>query len=599
MERRVDRRISVVAWTSVFVGVASGGAWLVASASQMSGLPVPAVIPGGVAGIVLTQTRFGADWLLRGALLVALAIALVAQRSRRNDIAGWAGLLFSAAFVASLAWAGHGAAADDLPLDFLHLPADLLHLLATGAWLGGLIPLSIFLFTAERDRNRDALVAATAATTRFSTLGLACVGTLVATGVINTWFLSGSIPALVGTLYGQLLLLKIALFAAMIVIAHFNRKRLTAVRFISRNALREAAIGLFVLAVVGIIGTLPPGLHTEPRWPFPFRLDTSEIAAGTQTLLNVAAVLFVVSLLAAAIAVERKRYRGAMYSLAAVVAFGLTTGLSARAGIVPAYPTTYYASTQQYAAPSVARGEPLYAANCTECHGVSGRGDGPLASRLAVKPADLTEEHLFAHSVGDLFWWISYGRANGVMPGFSGKLTPDQRWDLINFILARAAGVQANEATSQITNASAPPIPDFAFQDRQAQNTLSRTLKTGPVLLVLLHSPPDARLGRLHEIQPGLTAAGLHIVAVSLGRSAPSAPLAVSVSPDVSTMLNLFRSPKDGGETDLMLDRNGSVRARWTASAAGGLADEQTLVTDAVAVARIPAAAANHAGHGG
>ncbi|MGC2522040.1 MAG: hypothetical protein WA417_05290, partial [Stellaceae bacterium] len=61
--------------------------------------------------------------------------------------------------------------------------------------------------------------------------------------------------------------------------------------------------------------------------------------------------------------------------------------------------------------------------------------------------------------------------------------------------------------------------------------------------------------------------------------------------------LDLFREPDDGGETDLLLDRAGNIRARWTAAGAGGLPDAATLVADAAAAARFPAAPENHAGH--
>jgi putative copper resistance protein D len=613
LEPRLDRRLLALGWTSLIVAVVSGAGWLILVGSHMSGVPPAAVLQQGIVTIVVTQTRFGEDWLWRGVLAVVLAACLAAQGGRGKRIARWIGLAVSAALVASLIWAGHGAAADDLPFDFLHFPADLLHLLATGAWLGALAPLALLL--AETRRLRDAGGLARAATLRFSALGITCVGTLVATGIVNTWFLSGSVPALVGTLYGRLLLLKVAIFIGMIAIARVNRNRLApslaqaadeasvrsgAIRKLGRNALAEASLGVFVLAIVGIIGTLPPGLHTEPRWPFPFRLDLGEVAAGAQRVLDAAGMLALLCLAASFIAAERRRYRGLAASLAGFVLFGCIAGIAARPGIVRAYPTSYYAPTVPYAAPSVARGAPLYAANCTACHGAAGHGDGPLAAGLPVRPADLTQAHIFAHSVGDLFWWISHGRDNGVMPGFAGTLSPDQRWDLINFVLARAAGVQANGVGSQITAAAAPPIPDFAFEHNGEQNTLRRALKTGPVLLVLFGPPvPHARLAELAALQPRLAAGGLHVIAVGLGAPAGNAPLVVQVSPDVRSALSFFRSSKDGGETDLMLDRNAGVRARWTASQAGGLAGADTLLADAVRVARIPAAAASHAGHGG
>jgi putative copper resistance protein D len=184
------------------------------------------------------------------------------------------------------------------------------------------------------------------------------------------------------------------------------------------------------------------------------------------------------------------------------------------------------------------------------------------------------------------------------MPGFAAKLTPDQRWDLINFVFARTAGILTDQTTSQISTASAPPLPDFAFEQNGAQNTLSQTLKAGPVLVVLYASHvPRARLEQLAKSAPQLSGAGLHIIAVDLDSSAGKAPLAVDVADDVRSALALFRTSKDGGETELMLDRNGSVRARWTASRKPGLADTATLVSNSVLVARIPVAAANHAGH--
>jgi len=579
----------------------------------MSGMPLTAVLRGGVVGIVLTQTRFGEDWNLRAVLVIVLAVCIAVQGRTRKHVAGWIGLLAAAALIAALAWAGHGAATEDVPFDSIHLPADILHLLAAGAWLGALLPLVILLAQARRDSSPEAVAVARAATLRFSTLGLSCVGTLFVTGVVNTWFLSGSVPALLGTLYGQLLLVKIALFATMIAVASVNQRRLLprladvasdaalrlrAVRQLSRNASIEASLGVFVLAVVGIIGVLTPGLHTEPRWPLPFRFDLGEIPTGTQTVFDVAAVAFALCLAATVFIAARRRYRELAASIACLVVFGSVGWVALRPGIVRAYPTSFYASTQPYAAPSIARGAPLYAENCAVCHGATGRGDGLLAGKLPIRPADLTEPHLFAHKVGETFWWVSHGRDNGVMPGFAGKLNPDQRWDLINFVLARAAGSLTDEVGPQISTTAAPPLPDFAFERDGTQNTLSQTLKNGPVLLVLFVAhAPRARLEQLARLEPRLAPAGLHVVTVALDRSTANAPLIVEVSDDVRAALGLFRSRTDGGETELMLDRGANVRARWTAGGARGLADAATLLRDAVRVASIPVAAANHAGH--
>lgn len=611
---QVDRRLFALAWVSLLVALVSGIGWLVIVASTMSGMPLGSVVQGGVIGIVLTQTHFGIAWIIRGALVVVLAVCLAVQGRTRSHAAGWVGLLAASAFIGSLAWAGHGAATEDVPFDAIHAPADILHLLAAGAWLGALLPLVLFLAQAWRDKSPHVVAVARTATLRFSVLGLSAVGTLIVTGVVNTWFLAGSVPALLGTSYGQLLLLKIALFATMIGVAGLNQRRLLpcladsateadvclhAIRKVRRNATIEACLGVFVIAIVGIIGILPPGLHTEPHWPFSFRFDPAEISRGANAVLDVAAIAFTVCLVATILVAERKRYRTMGVSIALLAVFGIVGWIAMRPGIVQAYPTTFYAPTQPYAAPSIALGAPLYAQNCSACHGVAGRGDGPLAGKLPVRPADLTEPHLFAHKPGDIFWWISYGKGN-VMPGFAGKLSSAERWDLINFVLARAAGDLTRHTGSQISTAAALPLPDFAFEQNATQNTLSQLLKTGPVLVVLFAThAPRRRLEQLARLQPRLVAAGLHVVAVGLGPSAHKGPPVVEVSQNVRVALALFRSPTDGGETELLLDRGGNVRARWTASGAGGLANPETLLRDAASVARIPVAAANHAGHGG
>lgn len=614
LEKQADRPLFAIAWVSLLLAVLSGAAWLAVVASNMSGTPLTAVLQGGVVNIVLTQTHFGEAWMIRTGLAVVLAVCLVVQARTRKHAAAWIGMLAAAAFIASLAWAGHGAAAENVPFDVIHLPADIFHLLASGAWLGALFPLVIFLSLACRDAGPQAVAVARAVTMRFSILGLSCVGTLIVTGVVNTWFLAGSAPALLGTLYGQLLLLKIALFAVMIGVAGVNQRRLLpqladfaneavclhATRQVRRNASVEAFLGIFVLAVVGTIGILPPGLHTEPRWPLPFRFDLSELSPSANAVFDGAAIAFALCLVAAIVVAERKRYREMAASVILLVIFGVAGYVTLRPGIVEAYPTSFYASTQAYAAPSIARGAPLYAQNCIACHGATGRGDGALAGKLPVRPADLTEPHLFAHKVGEMFWWISNGSDNGVMPGFADKLSPDQRWDVINFVLARAAGVLTQSTGSQISRTTAFPLPDFAFEQNGAQNTLSQLLKSGPALVVLFaaHAQRE-RLGQLAKWQPQLVAAGLHVLAVELGQSTDKKPPIVDVSPDVRFALGLFRSPTDGGETELMLDRGAGVRARWTASGTGGLADAGALILDTARIKNIPAAAANHAGHGG
>ena len=86
-------------------------------------------------------------------------------------------------------------------------------------------------------------------------------------------------------------------------------------------------------------------------------------------------------------------------------------------------------------AASVARGQVLYSANCVPCHGVSGRGDGPVGLPLNPRPADLSAHAVpGVHTDGQLYDWITGGFPGSAMPPFSQSLSDNDRWDLVNFI---------------------------------------------------------------------------------------------------------------------------------------------------------------------
>ncbi|MGH6975300.1 MAG: copper homeostasis membrane protein CopD, partial [Stellaceae bacterium] len=388
------RRLKRLAWVSLALAVISGAGWLIGVAADMSGQSLGQVFGSGAIGTVLTRTRIGDDWLLRLALAIAFGATLAWRRRGRVGDVAWIGLALSVALLASLAWAGHGASDEGVD-GKIHLAADLLHLIAAGAWLGGLAPLALLL-TAARRGDTATTQAAAIATRRFSLMAVISVAVLLASGIANTWYLAGNVPALIGTLYGRLLLIKIGLFLIMLTIAAANRLRLTprlagaepnaALAQLRRNALIESGLGLGILAIVGVLGILPPGLHTEPAWPLPFRLLTSALSTGAIVMLWIFAVAFCVCgiVAVAALAAGWKKPLGAAFiGLIVCVAFGSAPAMRA---LVVAYPTTYFAPTVPYDAASVDRGTAIYAQNCALCHGADGKGDGPAAAGLPIKP---------------------------------------------------------------------------------------------------------------------------------------------------------------------------------------------------------------------
>ena len=115
---------------------------------------------------------------------------------------------------------------------------------------------------------------------------------------------------------------------------------------LQRNALVEAGLGLCVLAIVAILGILPPGLHTEPGWPLPFRLELGALAGRPQMLLAILTALAAILAITGMATAAAGRYRAmiaAWSGLANCVALG---ALVVRPAIEPAYPTSFYAPAE-------------------------------------------------------------------------------------------------------------------------------------------------------------------------------------------------------------------------------------------------------------
>jgi putative copper resistance protein D len=263
------RKLRAIVLLGLVVAVFSGALWLVALAMTIRGQDPAAVLSSGTVWLLLTRTQFGHAWIARS-VMAAVVLGTLGLRGwseaairRREGLSA----ISAAALMGSLAWAGHAAATPGV-VGEIHLATDVLHLVAAGAWLGGLLPLWMLFRLALRRLDPSLDLTLQVATHRFSTLGLTAVGTLLATGLVNTWALVGGLPALVGTDYGRLLLAKVVLFVAMVAIAVVNRTRLTpllpstaTVGQLSRNTLVEIGLGLVIIAVVSVVGVLPPAAH--------------------------------------------------------------------------------------------------------------------------------------------------------------------------------------------------------------------------------------------------------------------------------------------------------------------------------------------------
>ena len=266
-QARIRRNI---AWALV-ASALSWAAWLGIVAGRMAGTALRQALDVSTATLVLRESEFGHWWCIRIGVLAILAIAWSAVRRSADDgrqsKTRLLALGLAAIYLATLAFAGHATAATQGAPRVVHLFCDALHALAAGAWLGALPALVALL------RSGQPNVMVTRGTHVFSILGITSVSALLVTGTVNACFLVGSVAALFDTPYGQLLVAKVAAFAAMLSIASVNRLRLAprlsindvaAASQLRRNATLEICGGVLIMAIVATLGTMVPAAHQLP-----------------------------------------------------------------------------------------------------------------------------------------------------------------------------------------------------------------------------------------------------------------------------------------------------------------------------------------------
>jgi putative copper resistance protein D len=258
-----------IASIGLAIAVPSGAIWVVLLTMRMSGLSLPDALGADGLGTVIGETQFGQASAVRLLCALILAVCLVFDRAA---LLRWGALAAALGLVAGLAWTGHAGSTPD-PLGEVHLAADILHLGAASAWIGGLFLLAGLLVTGRRQPAWRAYQLD--GIRRFSILGMVSVATLTLSGLVSSWLLVGSWRGLVVTDYGLLLSLKLVLFAVMLAFAATNRlwwtprlasaaqdqAGLTAVRRLTRNTMIELALGLMVFAIVGALGIQHPAIH--------------------------------------------------------------------------------------------------------------------------------------------------------------------------------------------------------------------------------------------------------------------------------------------------------------------------------------------------
>ena len=209
------RRVRVVLWTAVAVGVAAGLVAIAVQAPYASGRALSDAFEPGQWSQVL-RTTSGRAWGLRVVVLGILGAGLLLTLDRlRTQAWRLAGVLGAGALFVLVAVGGHGATGR---WSAIGVVATVAHLAGMSVWIGGL---TVLLVGVLRDPDpRDGLARVRA----FSPIAFGAVAVVVVSGVVQAYRQVGSLDALTDTDYGRLLLVKTAFVVVAVAVAWASRR---------------------------------------------------------------------------------------------------------------------------------------------------------------------------------------------------------------------------------------------------------------------------------------------------------------------------------------------------------------------------------------
>jgi putative copper export protein/mono/diheme cytochrome c family protein len=506
--------------------------------------------------VVALRTQFG-QWLLLRVALILVMLLMLGPGHARIVIA----TIVAAAALAVQPMLGHAGAVGG-SVGATLIVSEVIHLLAAGAWLGGLLPLFITIGTLSHHAGATAC-------RDFTPVGLSAVLLLGGTAAVQVAVFMGGLPGLFGTGYGQIALVKLALFVVLLFLAALNRFALTdrlaettadaAPRQMRASIAFEAVLGTLVMIAAGFLASHIPGTHQQSVWPFAWRPSLEAMADPDLRREVIGALVAMGGGCICAVAAGLWRRVRWLATAAAIAAF-LFAIPHLDLLFVPAYPTSFFTSPTEFAATAIAHGEKLFKANCALCHGADGSGDGPAAKGLPTRPADLTAEHFWTHSDGDLFWYISHGIKapdGGIgMPGFSGALSIEARWHLIDYLRAHNAGVSMRK-TGRWPHPL--PVPQFDMICAGGRTVIADDLRGHMLRIIPVSS---------EELPLPVPSTGMDITTIILSRRGASGPThdaCIASEPEAwIAFAILFDVSSDAlADVQVLVDQNSWLRTVW------------------------------------
>jgi len=259
-----------------------GGAAIVLGAAVLRLLAQAYAMDGTAAAFTrpyLTQLVMESAWGVRWAAQVLAAIVAIAgfamlrallrraptdQRGPSSVRWAWGAVavgVVGIAFTPGLS--SHAAAMPGFAT--LAMIVDGLHVLAAGAWIGGLAALLLVVLPGTSSAPQGLRIVVRAQMVRaFSPLALVSASLLTVTGTFAAWRHVGQVDALWLTPYGRTLLVKLGLIACVAGIGAYNWRRIAPAlddavshRDLRTTAILELALGVLVLLVTAVLVATP------------------------------------------------------------------------------------------------------------------------------------------------------------------------------------------------------------------------------------------------------------------------------------------------------------------------------------------------------
>jgi len=288
--RKPFLRFSLWSWVVLLVTALFN---LLFKAAAMAGTPLLGAVNGDILTAVISSSQYGRMWALGFVVTLVSGIVFWLYRSiwtAPQDISKSALLLYlgtalGTVLLFTVSNSGHAAAVTEWRA--VALGSDVLHLMATAIWVGGLIYLVLLmrLLSAAEPPLRAQLLGEVLL--RFSRMAQFCVLTIVLTGAYTTWIHIPSWSAFVTTWYGWTLLTKIVLVLPLLAIGAVNllvikpqlgkslieksEKALEAIFGVLQRfrplVQAEVVLGVIILLVVTVLTNLSPAATATSGGP--------------------------------------------------------------------------------------------------------------------------------------------------------------------------------------------------------------------------------------------------------------------------------------------------------------------------------------------